>query len=318
MTSASSPTLSRAFVTRRLHSLMGIWLVLFLMEHLIVNSQAALLIGDDGMGFVRGVQSIRDLPYLPVIEIVLLAFPFLIHAVWGIHYAMTSKSNSFASDGSTPSLTDYPRNRAYTWQRITSWILLVAIAAHVIHMRFIEYPTTVQRDSQEYYVVRISDDLGLRTLAARLGVQLYDSAKIQEQKNLLPLKPSTNPLESSAGSQLKEQSALQEQHWVNALERRPLDAHQLVAVSKSFGMAELLMVRNTFKNPWMILLYTLFVGFACFHAFNGLWTSFIRWGITLSEYSQDLMRKVSWFLMLLIGFLGLAAIWGTYWINLKH
>ena len=77
-------------------------------------------------------------------------------------------------------------------------------------------------------------------------------------------------------------------------------------------------MRDTFKNPLMILLYTGLVLAACFHAFNGLWTCMISWGITLTARSQQLMRSFATFLMVVIASLGLAAIWGTYWFNLTH
>ena len=49
---AATAVIPRAFIWRRLHSLMGLWLVLFLGEHLLTNSQAALWLGDNGKGFV--------------------------------------------------------------------------------------------------------------------------------------------------------------------------------------------------------------------------------------------------------------------------
>lgn len=260
----AAPLIPKAFIWRRIHSLTGLWFTLFLIEHLFVNSQAALLIGDDGNGFVRAVNAIRDLPFLPIIEIFLLGVPFLIHAIWGIKYLFTGEMNSFSTDGTTPSLPQYPRNHTYTWQRITSWILLAGIIAHVIHMRFIEYP----QESNKVYSIEITPDKGLETLSKRLGFQ-YEGSE-----------------------------------------------DKVIAHTNNFGTAELLMVRNTFKSPLMIFLYTILVLAACFHGFNGLWTFMIKWGITLTARSQQLMRRIAVFLMCLISLLGLAAIWGTYWINL--
>ncbi|MES2122460.1 MAG: hypothetical protein V4492_06755, partial [Chlamydiota bacterium] len=131
-----------AFIWRRLHSLMGLWLVLFLIEHLLTNSQAALWLGDNGKGFVDMVNMLHNLPYLEVIELTLLGVPFAIHMVWGVQYLMTAQSNSGSSDGSKPSLP-LRRNKAYSWQRITSWILLIGVIAHVAKFRFIEYPEKV-------------------------------------------------------------------------------------------------------------------------------------------------------------------------------
>jgi len=102
------------------------------------------------------------------------------------------------------------------------------------------------------------------------------------------------------------------------VETYPLKEGEVIAVTPSFGMAELLLVRDTFKIPLMIALYTIFVLTACYHGFNGLWTFMVKWGITLSEKSQSNMRKVSVALMILVAFWGLSAIWVTYWINLKN
>lgn len=314
-----APPIPRAFIWRRAHSLTGIWLVLFLIEHLLTNSQAALFIGDDGSGFVSAVNFLKGLPYLPVIEIVLLGIPLFIHGVWGIRYLLTAEYNILPGDGSTPSLPQYTRNQAYTWQRITSWILLVGILAHVVHMRFIDYPTSAQLNAQHLYMSRVEADNGLYTLAERLGFKIYSQQEVQEikQKTLsqpeIQVKQDSGPKELIAAQKQREERA-----WIKAMEQWPLKENQLLAVSPSFGVAELLLVRDTFKNPTMILLYTGLVLATCFHAFNGLWTSMITWGITLTARSQQLMKSFAIFLMIIVTFLGLAAIWGTYWFNLTH
>lgn len=313
-----APPIPRAFIWRRAHSLTGIWLVLFLIEHLFTNSQAALFIGDDGSGFVSGVNFLKGLPYLPVIEITLLGVPLLIHALWGIHYLFTAKANSYATDGSSPSLPDYPRNRAYTWQRITSWILLVGIIAHVIHMRFVEYPASARVGTHQEYMVRLDADPGLYPLSKRLGFNLFNREQIQTLKSALPTTSSVEVNKASPDELILAQKNREEVARVKALEERPLDDHQVIAVSDQFGTAELLMVRDTFKSPLMILLYTGLVLAACFHGFNGLWTFMISWGITLTANSQRIMRLLATGLMVLVTFLGLAAIWGTYWINLRY
>lgn len=307
----SAPPIPRAFLWRRAHSIAGLWLVIFLIQHLLTNSQAALFVGQDGQGFIHSVNSIHDLPYLPVIELTLLALPILIHGWWGILYLRTSKINSFPSDGTTPSLGQYPRNRAYSWQRITSWLLVFGIVAHVIQMRFWEAPAAAQKGSERFFMVKVNEDAGLSTLSARLNVKLFSAEDIVRlQKDLPPLLPTSDPLTLQQHQQQKE--------WIEALQKRPLAPYQRVAVAPDFGTAELLMVRETFKMPAMILLYTLFVIAACYHAFNGLWTFLISWGITQSARSQTFMRKVAISLMILVTFLGLAAVWGTYWINLKQ
>jgi succinate dehydrogenase / fumarate reductase cytochrome b subunit len=314
-----APPIPRAFIWRRAHSLTGVWLVLFLIEHLLTNSQAALFIGDDGRGFVSAVNFLKDLPYLPVIEIFLLGVPFLIHGVWGIRYLLTAEYNSFPTNGSSPSLPQYTRNQAYTWQRITSWILLIGILAHVIHMRFIDYPTSAQRDFQHVYISRVEADNGLYTLSKRLNFEIYNQQKVQEIKQQILSQPKIQLKPDSQPEKLIEAQKQREEHaWVAALEKWPLKENQFIAISPSFGVAELLLVRDTFKNPTMILLYTGLVLATCFHAFNGLWTFMISWGVTLTARSQQLMRSLATGLMIIVTFLGLAAIWGTYWFNLTH
>lgn len=315
----TAPPIPRDFIWRRVHSFLGLWLVLFLIEHLLVNSQAALFIGDNGGGFVTAVNSIKELPYLPAIEIFLLGVPFLIHGLWGINYLLSAKVNSLPTDGASVSLPEFSRNHAYTWQRITSWILLFGVVAHVIHMRFIEYPDSAQLSANHFYMSRLNLDNGLYTLADRLGFEIYTPAQIQQikaqiQSHLVEGQEENHTPEGLVAAQ----RSREEGAWLKALERRPLNENQVIAVSKSFGIAELLMVRDAFKDPMMILLYTGFVLAACFHAFNGLWTFMIKWGFTLTANSQRLMRKLATGLMVLVTFLGLAAIWGTYWLNLKQ
>lgn len=226
---------------------MGLWLVLFLIEHLFVNSQAAGWFGEDGSGFVRAVNAIQQLPYLKVIELSLLGVPFLVHALWGLKYLFTAKSNVLPSDGTRPSLSDYPQNRAYTWQRITSWILLFGIIGHVGHMRFLKYPEMEQAGGHTAYVVQVSDGKSSISVSA-----------------------------------------------------------------PDFGTAILFVLRDTFKDPLMVAGYTLFVSAATFHAFHGLWTFLITWGVSLTTRAQELTRKITLCLMGIVTLLGWIAIWGIY------
>ncbi len=332
----------REHVWRRVHSLTGLWIVLFLIEHLLTNSQAALLLGDDGIGFVRGVQLLHSLPYLPLIEFFLLGVPILMHIVFGIRYAIQAKSNAHRTDGSKPMLKQYGRNRAYSWQRITSWIILVGIIFHVGWMRFYIYPIEAQLEGQKSYMVRLNMDTGLYTLAPRLGVKLYDQAAIVSEKaNLSSLASkialverkvsaiddrsptgfnSAEPIvySNEEASVLESAQRFKERKaWIEALETRSISDKQVIAVSPKFGDAVLLNVRETFKSWVKVGLYTIFVLATCFHAFNGLWTFCISWGVILGMRSQRKMVVVCVTIMALVAFLGLAAIWGTYWVNLK-
>lgn len=330
-------SIPKSFIFRRLHSFTGLWLVGYLIFHLIANSQAALLIGEDGHGFIKAVNEIHNLPFLPVLEVIVLGIPIFIHMLWGIEYVRGANYNSFGTgDGKKPYLPEYPRNHAYTWQRITSWVLLFAIIAHVVHMRFIEHPVKAKEGSQTVYMVRLDADEGLPLVAETLHVQLFDQERVQIHKEKLKgdSNDQAHPLNTIIGSvvelfnqsppnpikqtDLSKERKKQEQHaYVEALETLPLKPGQVIAVAPDFGTAELLMVRETFKMPIMMVLYTLFVLSACYHGFNGLWTAMISWGVTLSQASQRLMRYICVTLMIGVSFLGLSAIWLTYWVNLK-
>ncbi|MDB6081323.1 MAG: sdhC [Chlamydiia bacterium] len=267
---ASSPPLPRSFLQKRLQSLTGFFLVLFLFEHLLTNSQAALFIGDDGLGFVQSVNWIKSLPYLPVIELTLLGVPFLVHGLLGMQSLLTAQPNSMKTDGRAPALPSFPRNQAYTWQRITALILVVGLFLHVTYMRFIHYPEVTKRDNLTEYRVTVTPDPGLQAVCLRLGCTL----------------------ESKGAEEM--------------------------AVTDNFGTAVLLSVRDAFKSVWICVLYSFFVSAACFHAMNGIWTFAITWGISLTERSRIITRHISNAVMALILFLGFAAIWGTYWVNLTN
>jgi succinate dehydrogenase / fumarate reductase, cytochrome b subunit len=317
--------LPKPFVLRRLHSLLGLWLVIYLCFHLLVNAQAAFFLQDDGHGFVSAVNRLESLPFLRTVEVVILALPFLIHGVWGILYAWRGKLNAHRTDGSTPSLPQYKRNRAYSWQRITSWLLVVGIIAHVIHMRFWIYPTHVDHGPQHSYMVRVAYDKGLPLVAEKLDVQLYEKSEIEQKKEALSQEEAhLAQLEKEQGKipgkfQFHDPYAhlldevLNARAWIKAAEKRPLKQGEVLGVSPNAGGAFYLLVRDTFKSPWLVILYSLLVIAAAYHAFNGLWTLLITWGVTLTRRSQKRMRTLSNVLMGIVTLLGLLAAWGTYW-----
>ncbi len=325
------PSIPNPFLWRRIHSLSGLWLVLFLILHLVTNSQAAF---NDGVGFIAQANSLEAIPYVRVIEILLLALPFAVHMIWGVKRLFMAETNSWPSDGSKPSLP-YGRNRAFTWMRLTSWVLLVGVILHVVHMRFLEYPWAVEKDGQEYYMAKVGMDAGLYTLSERLHVSLYDAKRIAQASEEKPINqasvainqpevsfftgPKDEVFDASKEKQLQSQQDYHEwQEWIAALQRKPIDDHHVIAVANNFGAASLLLVRESFKSPIMVALYSLFVLFTCYHAFNGLWTFLITWGVTLTEKSQRLALYLSTVLMLLIAFLGVTAAVGTYWLNLRN
>lgn len=264
----SATSLPRPFILRRLHSLLGVWLVVFLFEHLLTNSQMALYFADDGYGFVSMVNKIHNVPYLKAVEIIFLGLPFLIHGVWGVMYARHAKLNAHRTDGAKPALPQYKRNRAFGWQRITAWVLVLAIVGHVVQMRFIHYPDIEHVGDHRLYTVRVGDDPGLAAVAANLDV------KLESPEN-----------------------------------------GEVIAVANSAGAAFFLVVRQVFKSPLMVILYSIFVVAATYHAFNGLWTFMISWGITLTRRSQRAMRMITTVLMAVVMLFGLAAAWGSYIIS---
>jgi succinate dehydrogenase / fumarate reductase, cytochrome b subunit len=318
-------SISSTFIWRRVHSLMGLWLVLYLILHLITNSQAGLWFGDDGSGFVKMVNALETMPYLHVVEIVLIGIPLLVHGVWGVKRALDARMNSSGGDGSRPGLK-YERNRAFTWQRLSSWILLVGILGHVAQMRFIDAPKKAMGPEGERYFVKLSFDKGLYTLAGRLHVSLFtpeeakSAGKQAKRMGVLP-KPKLGDGVYSGDEDTARtmvQRAQEEKAWMEALGSFKLKSHQVVAVASMPGTAFLLMVRDTFKSPVMAVLYTIFLLAAAFHAFNGFWTFLITWGVILSYRSQKAMIPVSVVGMVFLSLLGLAAIWCSYWVNLRY
>src|SRR5262249_48642831 len=152
-------------------------------------------------------------------------------------------------------------------------------------------------DGQKYYFVRLDKDDGLATLSQRLNFNLFDAQKIEKSKkapNVFEEVKKHASMENNGQSALIDaQRQEQKQAFIATLEKRPLKAGQVIAVASDFGTAELLMVRETFKMPIMIALYTILVLSACYHGFNGLWTFMITWGVTLTQRSQKIMRHIS-------------------------
>lgn len=335
--SAEALALPKAVIWRRLHSLTGFWFVLFLIEHLITNSQAALFFGDDGKWFVASVNWLHNLPYLQVIEIVLLGIPIAYHGVLGIRYLMTSKSNVMGGRGHKPKLS-YGRNWAYTLQRMTSWVLLVGLVLHVWYMRFHIYPTVVREGAQTYYFATYQIDEGLYAVADRLQVKLYDLEAIEKEKSNFAKQASKMDLVRQKLQAIQEeemqdkgtynaevdsvyqswQSYKGRQKFLQGLESKTIKEGEVMAVTSNFGNVMLLNVRDAFKSITKSILYTIFVAAACFHAFNGLWTFLITWGLILNVRAQSRMVGICYTFMIILGFLGFMSIWGTYWINLRN
>ncbi len=316
---ADSYKIPSYFIKRRLHSLLGLWLVIFLMEHLFVNSQAALWLGEKGEGFIRMVNFLERLPYLRVLEIVLLGFPIGFHMVLGIQYALKSTSSAYIPKKDSPYLP-FGRNRAYFWQRMSSWILLFGIIFHVGQMRFFLKPKEVDWGPKKLFLTPVTFDEGLLPLSVRLQISLFsekDLSVLQQEKEDLSFLELQFSSEYDPFIQKKRNEEVEKQKnaFLKEALKNPLKKGEVLAVSPDPGTAFLLILRNTFKSIPMTLFYTLFLAAAVFHAFNGLWTFLLSWGLILSIRSQKKAVNVCFVFLCIFAFLGLASIWGSYWLG---
>ncbi|MDQ0197067.1 succinate dehydrogenase cytochrome b558 subunit [Neobacillus ginsengisoli] len=115
---------NREFFYRRWHSLLGVIPIgLFLIVHLTVNHYAT-----GGVeSFNKAANFMESLPYLKVLEIVLIFLPLLYHAIYGLYIAFTAKNNT--------GRYGFFRNWMFLLQRITGVITLIFLAWHVWETR---------------------------------------------------------------------------------------------------------------------------------------------------------------------------------------
>lgn len=307
--------LPRPFIARRLHSLLGLWLVIYLFEHLLVNAQVAFYPQDDGTAFISMVNRIHNIPFLKLVEVIFLGFPFLFHGIWGIFYAKKARLNSVPGSLNQPRLFQYAKNRAFSWQRITSWILLVGILAHVIHMRFLEMPTKVYRGDIVSYFVKQQPSNMLYLMVEKLHFKVYTSKDLEEKQEQLELQKKqleqADPLEEQSYFALVT-ATTEDRKWLQEATKKKLKKRELLVETPSAGAAFLLIVRDTFQHLPLVILYSILVITAVYHAFNGLWTFLITWGLAISRRTQKRARFFTTSLMLLVMAFGLIAAWGSY------
>jgi len=116
------------FILRRLHSISGIFPIgIFLTFHLSANNAA--IKGPDAFNFV--IKTLRSLPFLELLEIILIGLPILFHGLYGLFITPSA---------SRANLLNYKkeRNFAYFAQRITGIIAFVFIAIHIWQFRLVE------------------------------------------------------------------------------------------------------------------------------------------------------------------------------------
>lgn len=131
------------FFFKRIHSLTGLGLALFLLIHLWTNAQVAWAVWGENTWFVKSVNTINTLPFLQALELILLALPFLLHGYLGWQMSIRSRYLVLEGDGGVPSLGDLPSNRLYTWQRWTGMALLGLVIWHVWEMRVWKRPIPI-------------------------------------------------------------------------------------------------------------------------------------------------------------------------------
>jgi succinate dehydrogenase/fumarate reductase cytochrome b subunit (b558 family) len=128
------------FVLRRLHSLTGLVpLTFFVFFHLFANSSATK--GEEA--FNGTVAILRGLPYLHAIEWGALFAPFLFHMIYGLLIVFSGKPS--------PLQHRYPRNWAYTMQRVTAIVVFVFILYHVISLRFMDWRAVDENGKLNFY-----------------------------------------------------------------------------------------------------------------------------------------------------------------------
>ena len=270
--------ISKEFILSRLQSLTGFALVFFLIEHLITNSQVVLFF-NEGSRFVKMVNFYQSIPYLKFVEITLIAIPFIFHIGLGAKYLGQSDINSIPSDGKRPSLT-YNRNKIFTLQRLTAYIIALFLIFHIVEMRFIKYPKKIYINGQEKYLVKLNSNKNLYKAGKRLNIQIV------EKNN---------------------QNFIKE----NKLEKVKLKNKKVIAIADSFGKATLISVFNTFQSPFEIIIYSIFVLASSFHAINGLYTFLLSWGVIFSLKHQKLFSIGSCAVGFIVTLIGFVSIFGN-------
>lgn len=124
MDNTSSFLARHEFLIRRLHSLSGLLPIgAYMTIHLLTNASVL----DSPRAFQGRVDQIHSLgAALPFVEWTFIFLPIIFHAVVGVIIAR----------GGLPNTGNYPyvSNVRYTLQRVTAWIALFFIFAHVFHM----------------------------------------------------------------------------------------------------------------------------------------------------------------------------------------
>lgn len=112
------------FRLRRVHTLLGVIpLSIFLVEHMVVNN----FITRSPGAFGEAARFMESLPFLHVLEWLVIFIPLLFHALYGLRITTQSKLNPI----------QYPafKNWLFSLQRVTAIIAFIFIALHIFQMK---------------------------------------------------------------------------------------------------------------------------------------------------------------------------------------
>jgi succinate dehydrogenase / fumarate reductase cytochrome b subunit len=271
---ATSPTYSQApgrfhFMIRRLHSFMGLLFGGYITVHLLVNAT-----GLWPRAYQQNVDKIHSLePMLPLIEIATIFVPLLIHAIYGIY--ITKAGVKFNT-----TKYNYGGNIRYSLQRWTAIFLLAFIAFHV---------GTLHK-------------WGLK------GVHNLIE-KVDALPASLPMAADGN-LDSSKLDVLQRFS-----YWCSEWGGQ-FQPHNQAFQTTVGGLRHMFYDPNDpdqihfgFWNGAVVLFYLLGIWSAVFHLANGLWTSAIAWGLTVSRTAQKRWGHVCLTIFIVVMIVGTTAWW---------
>jgi succinate dehydrogenase cytochrome b subunit len=157
-------SLSDNLFWRRLHSFTGVLpLGAFLLFHLYVNSYSY-----GGPAFYDAhVRPLRQIPYLLLVEALVIYIPLAYHGFYGVYIWSTNKSNILEYR--------YCRNWLYTLQRWTGIITLLFVVFHVLDQRL--RPTTTFENvagSLHHPLILVFYIIGVAAAAFHLGNGLWN------------------------------------------------------------------------------------------------------------------------------------------------
>jgi succinate dehydrogenase / fumarate reductase cytochrome b subunit len=118
------------FYIRRIHSILGIIPIgIFLCLHLTLNSAA--ILGVDAWATV--INGMREMPFVILAEIGIIAIPIIFHAVYGAYVVYVSDMHFLQYQ--------YVKNWMYILQRVTAIITSIFVVYHVVFVRIMSETT---------------------------------------------------------------------------------------------------------------------------------------------------------------------------------